>query len=169
VQAHAHFTISVTFTPKGTGKRTGTLTIKHKGSDVPHTVSLTGTGAQPVKYLKVEPATTGLGFEQEGFWKVRTLTLTNCGNVTFTGRVTITGNSAENSADTDFELKKIIVDGVERTDIAEFKLGTGESHIIYITFNPQWTGERNAKLDITYDKDVVSYKSHKVSLTGIGK
>jgi Abnormal spindle-like microcephaly-assoc'd, ASPM-SPD-2-Hydin len=169
LDASAHFNINVTFTPRNPGKRTGTLTIKRKGSDIPHTVSLTGIGAQPVKYLTVEPATTGLDFTQDGFWKIRSLTLTNCGNVTFSGRVTLTGNSVENGADIDFEMEKVFVDEVARTDIADFELGTGDSRIIYIAFKPQWTGERKAKLEIAYDKDVVSYKSHKVTLTGISE
>jgi hypothetical protein len=44
VAPQAHCLISVTFHPTGTGRRTGTLTVKHNAPGSPHTISLAGQG-----------------------------------------------------------------------------------------------------------------------------
>jgi hypothetical protein len=66
--AGASCTVSVTFQPKATGKRSGTLSFKDSANNSPQTVSLTGTGtAATLVSIAVgpAPATVALGQTQQ--------------------------------------------------------------------------------------------------------
>jgi hypothetical protein len=55
--AGASCTVSVTFTPAGTGTRTGVLSVSSNAAGSPHTVSLTGTGTTATSNLALGRAT----------------------------------------------------------------------------------------------------------------
>jgi hypothetical protein len=81
----ANCTANVTFTPTLTGTRTGTLTINDDATGNPHTVSLTGSGVQPVVSLSATNISFGSFCPGDGTDKVVTITNTGTGALSLTG------------------------------------------------------------------------------------
>jgi hypothetical protein len=75
-------TISVTFTPTATGKRTGQLSVSDSASNSPQTSSLTGTGIVPAT---LTPASATFTAKVGTTSAAKTFTLTNMQNVALTG------------------------------------------------------------------------------------
>ena len=75
-------TVQVQFAPASAGAVTGSITVTSDASNSPLTVSLTGTGTQPV--LSMTPASVSFGNVTVGQTGSQTVKLTNNGNVNLT-------------------------------------------------------------------------------------
>jgi hypothetical protein len=148
--AQASCTISIQFTPAGTGSRTATLTIADNASNSPQTVNLTGSGVQPVT---ATPGTLSFGSQTVGSPTAsKTVTVTSNVNatVTFAG-ITITGTNAG-----DFQQTGTTCGGT---------LAAQANCTISIQFTPAATGARTAMLTITDD---TTNSPQTVTLNGTG-
>ncbi len=139
-------TISVTFTPTTTGKRTGALSVADNAAGSPQTVNLSGTGAAP--FVTFSP--NSLTFQSLAVNTTstpQTVTLTNSGNssLTVSGIVT-TGDFAE-------------------TNNCPGSLAANASCTITITFTPTAAGTRTGTLSVT---DNAPGSPQAVSLSGSG-
>jgi len=113
--AGASCTISVTFTPKQRGTRTGKLTVTDNAPGKQQIVSLTGTGT----VVEFVPASLNFGFVKIGHSSTQTTTLTNTGSppLSITG-ITISGN------------------GFSQTNNCGSDVRGGKSCTISVTFKP---------------------------------
>jgi hypothetical protein len=148
--AQASCTISIQFTPQATGARAATLTISDDAGNSPQTVSLTGTGVQPVT---ATPANLGFGSQGLGSpTAAKTVTVNSnvSATVTFSG-ITITGANAG--------------DFTQSATTCGATLAAQASCTISIQFTPQATGARAATLTIS---DNAGNSPQTVSLTGTG-
>ncbi|MBZ5597176.1 MAG: choice-of-anchor D domain-containing protein [Acidobacteriia bacterium] len=139
-------TISVTFTPGGTGTRIATLDLNDSASGSPQTVDLTGTGVAPVVSL----STTSLTFPVQLLNTSSTpqlVTMTNTG----TGPLTITAIKATG-------------DFTEQNSCGT-NLNPGDSCTITVQFDPQHPGARTGQLAI---QDNAPGSPQTVSLSGVG-
>jgi subtilase family serine protease len=125
--------ISVTFTPTAAGSRSASVAITDNASGSPQTVSLTGTGVQPV--VTFSPSSLTFGPEGVGLTTPpQTVTLLNTGN----SSVTISGiytSSAE----------------FPETNNCPSSVAAGANCTISVTFVPSETGARNALLSVLYN------------------
>ena len=147
VAAGANCTISVTFTPTAAGSRSASLSITDNASGSPQTVSLTGTGVQPV--VTFSPSSLTFGPEGVGLTSPpQTVTLLNTGNspVTFSGMTTYSGE-------------------FNQTNNCPMSVAAGAKCAISVTFTPNGTGVRSALLNV-FDNSIGSPQT--VSLTGTG-
>jgi hypothetical protein len=139
-------TINITLTPSAVGSRTATLTVTHNAPTSPQTVSLTGTGVQPVT---LSVGSLGFGAALEGVTtaaKLVTLTNNQKTALTFT-----------NIASTeDFAIASNTC-GTSISAAATCKVG--------VTFSPTATGARTGTLTFT---DSAPNSPQTVSLTGTG-
>jgi len=122
--------ITVTLTPSGTGSRTATLTVTHSAPTSPQTVSLSGTGVQPVT---LSASSLGFGAVLEGNTSAAKLvTLTNHEKtaLSFTSIAT-TGDFA-------------IASNTCGTSVA-----AGAACKVGVTFSPTATGARAGTLTFT--------------------
>ncbi|MGD0921682.1 MAG: choice-of-anchor D domain-containing protein [Terriglobia bacterium] len=142
-------TFDVRFSPTEAGPRTGTLAITDDAEGSPHTVSLSGTGAQPA--VSLEPPNLSFGNVRVGTTSApQAVTLTN------TGTAPLTISSITTSA------------GFGQTSdcpIAPSTLGAGGSCTINITFAPTETRPYEGQLTVT---DNASGSPHTVGLYGTG-
>lgn len=148
----ASCTISVTFTPSASGVRTATLTVN--GNDpvnLPATVSLSGTGIQPVATLSATAISFGnqlTGTTSAG----QTITLSNTGTADLLNiNVTLSGANAS-----DFVL----------TNACGATLAIGAPCDITVTFKPSAMGSRIASLGIDSSDPVNPHLA--VSVNGVG-
>jgi large repetitive protein len=138
--------ITVTFTPSGAGSRTATLTVTHNAPTSPQTVSLGGTGVQPVT---LSASSLGFGAILEGTTSAAKLvTLTN------NEKTTLTFTSI--TASGDFAI-------VSNTCGASIVAGAGCK--VGVTFSPTATGARAGTLTFN---DSAPNSPQTVSLTGTG-
>jgi len=150
VAASGKCTISVTFTPQATGTRTATLNIRDGATNSPQTVSLAGTGEVQVKW-----APTSLTFA------IQTVRTTSVARV-----VTVTNNLP-----TTLSISGVSFTGTNPGDFAQTNTcGSGVAAkgkcAISVTFTPQATGTRTAKLNV---RDGANTSPQTVSLKGTGK
>jgi hypothetical protein len=147
VGAGANCTINVTFTPSAAGSRNGSLVITDNASGSPQTVSLTGTGVQPV--VTLSPTSLTFGPEAVGLTSPpQTVTLLNTGNssVILSGMPTYSADFSQ-------------------TDNCPMSVAAGANCAISVTFTPYATGARSALLNVL-DNSIGSPQT--VSLTGTG-
>jgi hypothetical protein len=144
--------VSVAFTPKATGIRTGTLTITTSTTGAAQTVALSGTGAVAVEQFSSED----LSFPGQN---LGTLSAAQAVNVTNTGKADLVFSTvAMGGANaSDFAIR---VDTCTRTPLAFNNACT-----IKVIFAPSATGNRSASLDFT---DNAANGSRTVTLSGIG-
>src|SRR5581483_1133486 len=145
VPAYGVCTVSVTFTPKSTGKRTGTLTITDSDVTSPQVVALNGTGTNVA--LSANP----LRFGRQ---TVGTTSAVMSSNLTNTGATTLS-------------ISSIIVGGVDYTKGTDCttSLAPGATCKISAKLTPTTTGTRYGTVTIT-DSDPTSPQV--LSLTGVG-
>ena len=144
--AGASCSVSVIFTPKALGARTGTLTFTDNAANSPQTVGLSGTGVKvppasltppSAKYPKEKVGTTS---------KPKTFTLTNKQKVTLTGiAISTTGDFA-----------------VSETTCGTTLAAKGKC-TIEVTFTPTETGTRTGQLSVS---DSAENSPQTSSLTG---
>ncbi|HZP64080.1 MAG TPA: alkaline phosphatase family protein [Terriglobales bacterium] len=145
VPAYGVCTVSVTFTPKSTGKRTGTLTITDSDVTSPQVVALNGTGTNVA--LSANP----LRFGRQ---TVGTTSAVMSSNLTNTGATTLS-------------ISSIIVGGFDYTKGTDCttSLAPGATCKISAKLTPTTTGTRYGTVTIT-DSDPTSPQV--LSLTGVG-
>lgn len=143
-------TISVTFTPSGTGAQSGILTLTDSALSSPQTVSLTGTG------------------EAQVTWTPTTLTFasTKVGTTSAAKKVTLTNELPSALSFTD-----VTFTGADPGDFAETNtcgstVASKAKCTISVTFTPQATGTRTATMNLN---DSANNSPQTVSLTGTGK
>jgi len=133
VPAGSTCTIDVTFTPTQADPRTGALTITDNAADSPQTVSLGGTGTQPVLSLSTPSLTFGSQFVGTTS-AAQTVTIANLGNGDLqVSNVSVTGNNPG-----DFSASPSGCGDVP----------TGGTCTISVTFTPSASGARAAALSI---------------------
>jgi hypothetical protein len=150
VAAGANCTISVTFTPSGSGTRTASLNITDNAPGSPQTVSLTGTGTSPVVGLSA----TSLAFGSQSVGTTspaQTVSLSNTGGAALSiSSIAVTGTNASDFA---------------QTNTCGSTVAAGANCTISVTFKPSASGTRTASLSIT---DNASGSPQTVSLSGTG-
>jgi Beta-propeller repeat/Abnormal spindle-like microcephaly-assoc'd, ASPM-SPD-2-Hydin len=142
-------TINVTFTPKLTGTRNGTLTISDNAQGSPQTVNLTGTGSAPsAPIATLTPISLVFPGQPVGTYSTaQPVSLTNTGNATLNlGNIQTTGDFAQ-------------INNCPAT------LAPNTSCTINVTFTPTLNGTRNGTLTIS---DNTQGSPQTVNLTGTG-
>jgi hypothetical protein len=149
VGAAGNCTISVTFTPTGTGTRTGAITITDNANGSPQIVNLTGNGTS-VAAPSVTLSATSLTFGNQQTNTTSASQMVTLGN-TGNGSLTIT-NIAPSG---DFA----------QTDTCGSSVAAAGSCSINVTFSPTATGIRTGAITIT---DNAGGSPHTINLTGTG-
>jgi hypothetical protein len=142
----ANCTITVTFTPSLVGNETATLTVAGNAPSGSQTVSLTGTGVQPVVAL----LPTSLTFPTQVVFtpsKIQTVTVRNAG----TGTLTIASIAATGQ--------------FSQTNTCGTRVASGASCTISVTFRPKNKGPLNGAVTLT---DNAPDSPQKVTLAGTG-
>jgi len=150
VAAGSNCTITVTFAPSAAGSRSASLTVSDNASGSPQTISLSGTGLQPVVSL----STGSLTFAQQSTGSTSTaqsVTLSDTGNTSLT--ISSIGLSGANAAD------------FAQTNDCGSGVGVSGNCTISVTFAPSAAGSRSASLLVT---DNASGSPQTVSLNGTG-
>src|SRR5208282_2588854 len=138
--------VSVTFTPTELGLLKGSLTFTDNAPNSPQTVTLSGTGIQPVTLV---PGSATYGKRKVGTTsKAKTFTLTNDQTETLTRIVIATSGDFTVSATT-----------------CGTSLAANEKCRIKVTFTPTETGTRTGELSVS---DSASNSPQTASLTGTG-
>ncbi len=143
----ASCSINVSFTPAGTGTRSGTLSVTDNASGSPQTVALSGSG--------IAPAAAGLSPP----------------NLTFASRLVGTTSPAQsvklsNTGSTTLNISSIATTGdYTQTNNCNASLGKGASCNINVSFTPTATGTRSGTLSVTDD---ASGSPQTVALSGNG-
>jgi uncharacterized repeat protein (TIGR01451 family) len=152
-------TFSITFTPTGTGTRSGAITFTDNATGSPQGVSLAGTGTAGNGAIGISPTSLTFASQNVGTTSApQSVTVTNTGGttVTFAG-FTVTGTNAG-----DF--------GVPLPNSGAMcnpagTLAGGANCTINVLFKPGATGTRTATLNIA---DNATGSPQKVTLTGTG-
>ncbi len=140
-------TISVTFSPTTTGKRTGQLSVSDSADNSPQTVALSGTGAVPATLTPLSATYVAQAVGTTS--AAKTFTLTNNQTIALTSiAISTTGDFA-----------------VSTTTCAT-SLAAKSKCTISVTFTPQATGTRTGQLSVS---DSASNSPQTSSLTGTGK
>ncbi len=144
----ANCTLSITFTPSGTGGRSAAVTITDNAGGSPHTVSLTGTGAQPGPAVSLSPASLSFSGQNVGTTSsAQSVTLSN------TGTAPLTIASLNPSGD--FAL----------TSTCGTSVAPRASCAINVTFTPTTGGTRTGSITIS---DNAPGSPQTVALSGTG-
>lgn len=139
-------TVTVTFSPKTTGSRTGALAIADSASNSPQQLLLSGTGIAPNVVL----STNALTFSSQ-------LINTTSGNQP----VTVTNNGTAG-----LTISSLMVSGdFGQTNNCGTTLATNSSCTVNVTFTPTATGTRTGTLSLT---DNAPNNVQAISLTGSG-
>jgi len=146
--AKASCTVSVTFTPTATGKRSGALTVNDDAQNSPQTVPLAGSGI-----LSVVLSPNSLSFSGQTVTTTsaaRTITVQNnqSGALTISG-ISVSGDFAQTS----------------NCPLSPNTLAAGSSCTVSITFTPTALGARTGTLTIT---DSANTSPQTASLSGSG-
>jgi len=135
-------TISVTFSPLGSGQRTADITINDDAPNSPQSIQLTGTGATPppgTPVARLSPSTLSFGAVTQGTSvPPQTITLTNSG----TGSLHITSVALGGTSASDFSLTNNCVAAA---------YAVGANCTISVSLSPLVTGLRSAFISITDD------------------
>ncbi len=150
VASGAKCAIAVTFTPKGVGAETGTLTITDNAAGSPHTVALTGTGVGPAGALS--PASLTFPAQMDNTPSTaQVVTLANSGNAVLAiTSVVASGDFAE-------------------TNTCGPSLAAGANCAINVTFTPTGGGARSGTLTVTDNSSGVAGSTQIVALNGTGQ
>ena len=140
--------LQVSFAPSVTGTRTGVLSLATSISALPITANLTGVGAEA--HLQISPATLDFGAVTVGASSIRSLALTNTGNVPVVG-IAFAASSG------DFAVT---------TPCSVAALNPGTTCGVTLTFTPTDAGTRTGTLTVTSS---AASSPSLVPLTGIGQ
>jgi hypothetical protein len=140
--------ITVTFAPTAAGEQSATINIADSAANSPQTISVKGTGLQPVA---ISPTSLSFGDQTVGTTSpAKVVTLTNNQKVSLTfSNITITGADPGDFAQTN----------------TCSTLAAGAKCTVSVTFKPSATGARSATLKFT-DSAATSPQSLKLSGTG---
>jgi hypothetical protein len=144
-------TITLVFTPSGTGTRSAALSITDNASGSPHTVTLAGNGIAP----QVTLSSVNVQFPDQQVNKISapaTITVSNAGSAS----LTITALNLTGTNPGDFAVS---------SSPLPITVAPGASTPLSITFTPLTTGARNASLSIV---DNASDSPQTVTLNGKG-
>jgi subtilase family serine protease len=130
--AGGNCTISVTFTPTAAGSRNASLTITDNASGSPQTVSLSGTGVQPVVSL----SPTALTFGQVDV------------NSTTTQNVTLSNTGNESLSISSMPIYSSCGGCFAQTNNCGSSVAAGANCTIAVTFSPSVTGQLSGTLQI---------------------
>ena len=135
INANSTCQITVTFTPTDGVVYNGTVTITDSASNSPQTITLTGTGRQPVA---LSPGQLGFGNQTVGTTSPpKTITVQNNEKVTLNiSSITITGADPGDFA---------------QTNNCGATLAKGARCTVTVTFTPTVVGSRSATLTVTDD------------------
>jgi hypothetical protein len=149
----ANCTISVTFKPTTTGNRSGNVSITDNAAGSPQSVSLTGTGVEPM--VTLSPASlTFAGQLITTTSAAQSVTLTNSGTAALTiSSISVTGTNSGDFAETN------------TCPASTATLAIGAKCTINVTFTPTATGNRTASVSTT---DNAPGSPQSVALTGTG-
>jgi len=150
VTAGASCAISLTFIPKSTGTRSGSLTITDTALGSPQIVGLSGTGTAPAASLSA----TSLSFGNQTIGTTsaaQTVTLTDTGTASLT--VTSIGVIGSNASD------------FAQTNTCGSSVAAGANCTLTVTFTPSAAGNRAASLSVS---DNATGSPQLVSLSGTG-
>jgi len=146
--AGASCSISVRFSPKGSGTRIAALSVSDNGVGSPQTVALSGIGTT----AKLSPTYLSFGSVAVGTASAaKTVTLTNVG----TSALTIAGIAITGTNVADFA----------QTHTCGSSLAAGASCAINVKFKPTASGTRAAALSVS---DSAAGSPQKVALYGVG-
>jgi len=144
IPAGGSCSISVTFTPPGAGAKTGTIYVTDSANPPNQTISLSGTGIQPV--ATVSPTSLSFGDQEVGSSsQPQKVTLTAS-----TGALTITSITVSGAS-------------FSETNNCGTTLQQGSSCTISVTFSPAGPGSKTGTL---YVLDNANPPSQRVSLSG---
>jgi hypothetical protein len=145
-------TVSVTFTPSGTGSRSASLNFTDNASNSPQTVALSGSGTAPLVSLSAP----GLSF---GNQPTSTTSAAQAETVTNTGTANLT-------------ISTVTLGGTNASDFAKSAdtctgatIAPNGTCTVSVTFTPSAIGSRSASLNFT---DNASGSPQTVNLTGTG-
>ena len=151
LNAGAHCTISVTFSPQAAGARTDTLYVYDNASDSPQRVALSGTGITPTPIASLSVPSLTFGSEVVATSSAaQTVTVTNTGTAPLNFSSIVAGG--------DFAL-----DASGTTCSTSTQLGLSATCAIAIVFTPAATGTRTGTLTLTDDAGTQT-----VALSGTG-
>ncbi len=143
----ASCSINVSFTPTGTGTRSGTLSVTDNASGSPQTVALSGSGIAPAAAGLSPPSLTFASRLVGTTSPAQTVKLSNTGSVPLNiSSIATTGDYTE-------------------TNNCNASLGKGASCNINVSFTPTATGTRSGTLSVT---DNASGSPQTVALSGSG-
>jgi hypothetical protein len=146
--AAASCTISVTFTPEGTGTLTGTVTATDNATNSPQTVSLTGTGVAGIVTVTTTPASETFAAQTVNTTSAgKVVTVKNTGNISTP--VTISNPTGD----------------FAQTNNCPTTLSAGASCSVTVTFTPTVTGTLTGSFTVT---DNAMNSPQTVKLTGTG-
>jgi hypothetical protein len=146
---HTSCTISVTFSPATTGAMTATLSVADIASNSPQTVSLTGTGVQPVTLSVATVAFGNQGIASTSAAKTVTVTNNNSVGLTFSS----------------IAIAPPPGDFVQSATTCSASIAAHSSCTVSVTYNPSVLGAETATLTLT---DSAGNSPQNVSLTGTG-
>jgi hypothetical protein len=149
----ASCTVNVSFSPASASARSASITITDNGASSPQTVSLSGTGVQPV--VTLSPATVVFGNQTLNTASAATpVTVTNSGPGTLTiSSVAITGTNPGDFSQTN------------NCPVSPATLAVSASCTVNVTFTPTVVGSSSASLNIA---DNGASNPQSVSLSGSG-
>ena len=151
--AGANCRVYVSFTPKASGARAATLTIRSSSTLVP-TVALTGTGTAPA--LTVSPTSIPFGNLVVGNTSLaQTVTLSNTGNSPLTVNSIALGGP---------DAASFVLTNVNCPTSAATPLAAGATCNLTVAFKPATTGAKSGNIAIT----VTGATNGSVALTGNG-
>lgn len=142
--SNAECTINVTFSPTVAGPANGSLSVTNSASGSPHTVSLSGVGAQAA--ISLSTTTLAFGDVQVGSSSNLTFDITNSG-----------------SAPLVISALNLPAGAFTRSTNCVTSLAVGASCTVTVTFAPTATGAQNATITINSNVPAAT-----VSLTGTG-
>jgi len=146
-------TVSVTFTPTSVGAKGAALSVAHSGIGSPTTVSLMGSGANPIIGLSHTSRSFSARINTSA---VQSITISNSGtmNLVFTGggpdAITLTGTDSAQFAE---------------TTTCGASIAPGATCRVDVTFTPNSTGTKSATLSIAHN---AANSPSTVSLSGSG-
>ena len=150
IAAGSNCTITVTFTPSAAGSRSASLTVSDNAGGSPQTITLSGTGLQPV--VSLSPGSLTFAQQSTGSTSMaQSVTLSDTGNTSLT--ISSIGLSGANAAD------------FAQTNDCGSGVGVNGSCTISVTFAPSAAGSRSASLLVT---DNAGGSPQTVSLNGTG-
>ena len=143
-------TVTVTFSPTAVGAASGSVSILHGGTNTtsPATVSLSGTGVQPVPVISLSATTVNAETVTKGSSGTATFRVKNIGG----GALTVSGIASGNSQFT-----------VSPTSL---NVAAGDSQTVTVTFAPTKVGWEQSTLTITHN---ASGSPATVTANGIGR